>query len=143
MQGNIKNALEEWNFDIIQDIYKEDLAKQQSKEYIDFLYQIGNVDELILLFKNTPQQNWWNDMYFGNFCEFYNFLVEIKTLDDEKIIDYIKKEKYTPLCINYIISQWILNFCLKKESIVILLPYVVKNSFFIIFQSFFIKRVID
>lgn len=34
-------------------------------------------------------------------------------------------------------------FCLKKESIVILLPYVVKNSFFIIFQSFFIKRVID
>ncbi|HDX3651737.1 TPA: hypothetical protein ROE18_001574, partial [Campylobacter jejuni] len=54
MQGNIKNALEEWNFDIIQDIYKEDLAKQQSKEYIDFLYQIGNVDELILLFKNTP-----------------------------------------------------------------------------------------
>ncbi|EAL7095775.1 TPA: hypothetical protein SG279_001499, partial [Campylobacter jejuni] len=112
MQGNIKNALEEWNFDIIQDIYKEDLAKQQSKEYIDFLYQIGNVDELILLFKNTPQQNWWNDMYFGNFCEFYNFLVEIKTLDDEKIIDYIKKEKYTPLCINYIISQWILNFCL-------------------------------
>ena len=34
MQGNIKNALEEWNFDIIQDIYKEDLAKRSEERRV-------------------------------------------------------------------------------------------------------------
>lgn len=141
MQENIKNALEEWNFDIAQNIYKKNLDGQ-AREYVDFLYQIGDVDELILLLKNSPQ-NQWNDMCFGDFFEFYDFLMTIKTFDDEKIIDCIKQEKYTPLCINYIVSQWISNFCLKKESVVTLLPYVIKNNSFIIFQSFFIKRVVD
>ncbi|EIZ0998428.1 hypothetical protein MOT47_001504 [Campylobacter coli] len=143
MQENIKNALEEWNFDMVQDIYRKNLAKRQSREYVDFLYQIGNIDELILLFENTLQPNWWDSMSFGNFFEFYDFLINIRISDDEKIIDYIKKGRYAPLCINYVISRGMSNFYLKKEFVEMLLPYVIKNSFFIIFQAFFMKRIID
>ncbi|HEB9325612.1 TPA: hypothetical protein RZK34_001648 [Campylobacter jejuni] len=141
IQEKITNALEEWNFDIVKNIYKKD-STSQCRECIDFLYQIGSVDELILLFKDASPIH-WNNMYLGSFFEFYNFLIKIQTLSDDEIFDYIKKEKYIPLCINYIISRSILKFCLKKEFVINLLPYVIKNNSSIIFQSFFIKYTID
>ncbi|WP_373451516.1 hypothetical protein ACEN41_06180 [Campylobacter bilis] len=144
MQKMISNALEAWDFNIVENLYKQNLTNKY-KEYIDLLYQVGNVNELILLFDNLSSQHIVEireETYLGDFFEFYNFLKAILTFNDQEIISCIKAHKHMLLCINYIISRSILNFHLKKDLVISLFPYVIKSNS-LIFQSFFIKQVVD
>ncbi|MFB1645171.1 hypothetical protein [Campylobacter molothri] len=144
MQQKIINALAEWNFDLVKKLYKNILNENFIKEYIFFLYQIGDVEELILLFQDfNDKPLWWDDTFLGNFNEFYIFLKKIHQLIDEEILIYIKnQEKHMFLCINYIISKHIISFGLNKNLIFSLIPYMFKTNL-IIFKSFFIKTSID